>query len=60
MAAKSELPSYDVIYPIGFLDYIKTNCLRSECGALICKKCKNTVIIDWFDFSLECQGCDEL
>ena len=42
------------------VDAIITLTQRNEEGELLCKKCGHLVIVDWFEYSLECQGCDEL
>lgn len=39
---------------------IADQCMRNEEGDLLCKKCGSPVRIDWFEYMLECQGCDEL
>lgn len=44
-----------------FIKYIEDNCFIDDVnGCIACNKCRHEVIIDWFEESLECQGCDEL
>lgn len=43
------------------VNYIGENCEPEELdGNLKCNKCGSRVIVDWFEQTLECQGCDEL
>ena len=47
--------------PEDFIKYIEAKCEPDEStGNLICKNCKHKVLIDWFEMSLDCLGCDEL
>lgn len=47
--------------PENFVKYINENCYVDEhTGGLVCKHCGCTVVPDFFEKSLECQGCDEL
>jgi len=44
-----------------FGERIADECLvNEETGDLVCKKCKKKVLVDWFELSLECTGCDEI
>jgi len=41
--------------------YIEDNCKADEfTGNLKCNKCGRNVIVDWFEMSITCNGCDEL
>lgn len=45
----------------GFIEWIERDCDVDEIdGILTCKKCGCKVVVDWFEQTLECQGCDEL
>lgn len=39
---------------------LKKDTVRNEEGQLLCYKCHAPVVIDWFEYELECLGCDEL
>lgn len=47
--------------PRAFVEYIENHCdINEKAGCLICKKCENRVIIDWFEYELTCCGCDDI
>ena len=44
-----------------FMEYLSDNCKRDELnGCLVHKTCGHVVVIDWFELSAKCTGCDEL
>jgi hypothetical protein len=56
----AECPRQARVSP-SLLKQITEGCVVDECdGMLYCKKCLNRVVVDYFEQSLECQGCDEL
>lgn len=50
-----------MILPESLKRYIEESCEVDEIsGDLVCKKCGSRVIVDWFEKTLECQGCDDI
>lgn len=47
--------------PEDFIKHIEGSCSVSETeGTLTCNKCGSKVVVDWFEKTLECLGCDDL
>jgi hypothetical protein len=45
----------------GLIKAIEENCLIDEIdGNLKCNLCGCLVIVDWFEQTISCQGCDEI
>jgi len=51
----------DVFPQWRFMIFIREKCRVDETsGCLVCKQCGATVHVDWFEQSLECEGCDDI
>jgi len=43
-----------------FIRWLKQMCWVDENGELVCKNCGSRVTVNWFEQTLNCEGCDDV